>query len=113
MSCGWQTYTYVSTWQGFAYVAFVIETFGDRIVGWKLSASQITDFVLDALEQTLSERDVVADALIHHSGRGKEDVSVAYTDRLNAAGVKPSVGTVGDSYDNALAETINGLCKTE
>jgi putative transposase len=106
-------YTYVSTWQGFAYVAFVIDTFGDRIVGWKLSTSQTTDFVLDALEQALSDRAVTADELIHHSDRGSQYVSVAYTDRLNDAGVKPSVGTVGDSYDNALAETINGLYKTE
>jgi len=106
-------YTYVSTWQGFAYVAFIIDTYGDRIVGWKLSASQTTDFVLDALEQALSEREVAAGELIHHSDRGSQYVSVAYTDRLNDAGVKPSVGTVGDSYDNALAETINGLYKTE
>ena len=95
-----------------AYVAFVIDTFGDRIVGWKLSTSQTTDFVLDALEQALSEREVAAD-LIHQSDRGSQYVSVTYTDLLNAAGVKPSVGTVGDSYDNALAETINGLYKTE
>ncbi len=106
-------YTYVSTWQGFAYVAFVIDTFADRIVGWKLSSSQTTDFVLDALEQALHDRDVPVDELIHHSDRGSQYVSVAYTDRLNDAGIKPSVGTVGDSYDNALAETINGLYKTE
>ena len=106
-------YTYVSTWQGFAYVAFVIDTFADRIVGWKLSNSQTTDFVLDALEQALHDREVPLDALIHHSDRGSQYVSVAYTERLNDAGIKPSVGTVGDSYDNALAETINGLYKTE
>ena len=106
-------YTYVSTWQGFAYVAFVIDTYADRIVGWKLSTSQTTDFVLDALEQALNDREVTTDSLIHHSDRGSQYVSVAYTDRLNDAGVKPSVGTVGDSYDNALAETINGLYKTE
>jgi transposase InsO family protein len=106
-------YTYVSTWQGFAYVAFVIDTFADRIVGWKLSTSQTTDFVLDALEQALHDRDVPIDALIHHSDRGSQYFSVAYTNRLSEAGIKPSVGTVGDSYDNALAETINGLYKTE
>lgn len=106
-------YTYVSTWQGFAYVAFVIDTFADRIVGWKLSTSQTTDFVLDALEQALHDRNVPADSLIHHSDRGSQYVSVAYTDRLSDAGIKPSVGTVGDSYDNALAETINGVYKTE
>ena len=106
-------YTYVSTWQGFAYVAFVIDTFADRIVGWKLSTSQTTDFVLDALEHALNDREVTADSLIHHSDRGSQYVSVAYTDRLSDAGIKPSVGTVGDSYDNALAETINGVYKTE
>ena len=106
-------YTYVSTWQGFAYVAFVIDSYADRIVGWKLSTSQTTDFVLDALEQALNDREVTDGSLIHHSDRGSQYVSVAYTDRLNDAGVKPSVGTVGDSYDNALAETINGLYKTE
>jgi len=107
-------YTYVSTWHGFAYVVFVIDTFADRIVGWKLSTSQTTDFVLDALEQALHDRKVpIDDALVHHSDRGSQYVSVAYTDRLSDAGIKPSVGTVGDSYDNALAETINRLYKTE
>jgi len=85
-------YTYVSTWQGFAYVAFVIDTFADRIVGWKLSSSQTTGFVLDALEQALVHRDVVLNELIHHSDRGSQYVSVAYTDRLADAGIKPSVG---------------------
>ena len=106
-------YTYVSTWQGFAYIAFVIDTFADRIVGWKLSSSQTTDFVLDALEQALHDREVPLESLINHSDRGSQYVSVAYTDRLNDAGISPSVGTVGDSYDNALAETINGLYKNE
>ena len=107
-------YTYVSTWQGFAYVAFIIDTFADRIVGWKLSRTQTTDFVMDALEQALHDRDVSADdGLIHHSDRGSQYVSVAYTDRLTEIGIHPSVGTVGDSYDNALAETINGLYKAE
>ena len=95
-------------------MAFVIDTFADRIVGWKLSRTQTTDFVMDALEQALHERDVSADdGLIHHSDRGSQYVSVAYTDRLTEIGIHPSVGTVGDSYDNALAETINGLYKTE
>jgi len=106
-------YTYVSTWQGFAYVAFVIDTYADRIVGWKLSTSQTTYFELDALEQALHSRDVEKDQLIHHSDRGSQYVSVAYTERLSDAGIRPSVGTVGDSYDNALAETINGLYKNE
>jgi len=105
--------TYVSTWQGFAYVAFVIDTFADRIVGWKMSSSQTTDFVLDALEQALVDRDVAVEELIHHSDRGSQYVSIAYTERLADAGIKPSVVSVGDSYDNALAETINGLYKTE
>jgi len=87
--------------------------FADRIVGWKLSNSQTTDFVLDALEQALVDRDVAIGELIHHSDRGSQYVSVAYTERLADAGIKPSVGSVGDSYDNALAETINGLYKTE
>jgi len=106
-------YTYCSTWQGFAYVAFVIDTFNDQIVGWKLSSSQKTDFVLDALEQAIEARDVSVDELIHHSVPSSQYVSVTYTERLTEAGIKPSVGSVGDSYDNALAETINGLYKTE
>ena len=113
MNFGVADYTYVSTWQGFVYVAFVIDTFADRIVGWKLSTSQTTDFVLDALEQALHHRKVPADSLIHHRDRGSQYVSVAYTDRLSDAEIKPSVGTVGDSYDNALTKTINGVYKTE
>lgn len=107
-------FTYVSTWQGFVYVAFIIDTFANRIVGWKASTSAQTDFVLDALEQALHNRNIENnETLVHHSDRGSQYVSVAYTDRLNEAGVNPSVGSVGDSYDNALAETINGLYKTE
>lgn len=105
-------YTFVSTWQGFAYVAFVIDVYARRIVGWKLSASQQTQFVLDALEQALHARRP-GDALIHHSDRGSQYVSIRYTERLAEAGIEPSVGSVGDSYDNALAETINGLFKAE
>ena len=107
-------FTYVSTWQGFAYVAFVIDTFANRIVGWKLSRSAKTDFVLDALEQALcARRPVHKGGLIHHSDRGSQYVSIRYTERLAKAGIEPSVGSVGDAYDNALAETINGLYKTE
>lgn len=107
-------FTYVSTWQGFVYVAFVIDTFANRIVGWKASTSAQTDFVLDALEQALHDRNIKnSAALVHHSDRGSQYVSIAYTDRLKEARINPSVGSVGDSYDNALAETINGLYKTE
>ena len=84
------------------YVAFVINTFADRIVGWKLSTSQTTDFALDVLKQALNDREVSTSELIHHSDRGSQYDPVAYTDRLNDAGIKPSVGTVGDSYDKAL-----------
>ena len=105
-------YTFVSTWQGFAYVAFVIDVYARRIVGWKLSASQQTQFVLDALEQALHARRP-GRALVHHSDRGSQYVSIRYTERLAEAGIEPSVGSVGDSYDNALAETINGLFKAE
>ena len=107
-------FTYVSTWQGFAYVAFVIDTFANRIVGWKVSRSAKTDFVLDALEQALyARRPIHKGGLIHHSDRGGQYVSIRYTERLAKAGIEPSVGSVGDAYDNALAETINGLYKTE
>ncbi len=107
-------FTYVSTWQGWLYVAFVIDVYARRIVGWRVSTSMHTDFVLDALEQALyarqPERD---DALIHHSDRGSQYVSIRYSERLAEAGIEPSVGSKGDSYDNALAETINGLYKAE
>jgi putative transposase len=107
-------FTYVSTWAGFVYVAFIIDVFARRIVGWRASASARTDFVLDALEQALHERRPGGqDSLIHHSDRGVQYVSIRYTDRLAEAGIEPSVGSVGDSYDNALAETINGLYKAE
>jgi transposase InsO family protein len=105
-------FTYVSTWQGFVYVAFVIDVFSRYIVGWKVSASARTDFVLDALEQALYAREPVGE-LIHHSDRGVQYVSIRYTERLAEAGIEASVGSVGDSYDNALAETINGLYKAE
>ena len=105
-------FTYVSTWQGFVYVAFVIDTFANRIVGWRASRSPQTQFVLDALEQALYERRPAGD-LVHHSDRGSQFVSIRYTERLAAAGVEPSVGSVGDCYDNSLAETIIGLFKAE
>ena len=106
-------FTYVSTWAGFVYVAFVIDVYARRIVGWKASGSSRTDFVLDALEQALHERRPTQGGLIHHSDRGVQYVSIRYTERLAEAGIEPSVGSVGDSYDNALAETINGLYKAE
>ncbi len=106
-------FTYVSTWQGFAYVAFIIDVFARRIVGWRVSATARTDFVLDALEQALHERRPTQSSLVHHSDRGSQYLSIRYTDRLVEAGIEPSVGSVGDSYDNALAETINGLYKAE
>jgi transposase InsO family protein len=107
-------FTYVSTWAGFVYVAFVIDVFARRIVGWRVSRSMRTDFVLDALEQALYARQPERDAsLIHHSDRGSQYVSIRYTERLAEAGIEPSVGSKGDSYDNALAETINGLYKAE
>jgi putative transposase len=107
-------FTYVATWQGFVYVAFVIDVFARRIVGWRVSRSARTDFVLDALEQALcNRRPPRQGALTHHSDRGGQYVSIRYTERLAEAGIEPSVGSVGDSYDNALAETINGLFKAE
>ena len=106
-------FTYVSTWQGWQYVAFVIDVYARRIVGWRVSSAMRTDFVLDALEQALYDRQPDQNALIHHSDRGSQYVSILYTERLAQAGIEPSVGSRGDSYDNALAETINGLYKTE
>lgn len=106
-------FTYVSTWQGWLYVAFVIDVFARRIVGWRVSSTMRTDFVLDALEQALYARQPELGSLIHHSDRGSQYVSIRYTERLAEAGIEPSVGSRGDSYDNALAETINGLYKTE
>ena len=106
-------FTYVATWQGFVYVAFVIDAFARRIVGWRVSRSAHAGFVLDALEQALHDRRPVRGGLVHHSDRGVQYVSIKYTERLAEAGLVPSVGSVGDSYDNALAETINGLYKAE
>jgi transposase InsO family protein len=107
-------FTYVSTWQGFVYVAFVIDVFARYIVGWRVSTSMQTEFVLDALEQALYARAALRKGkLTHHSDRGSQYVSIRYTERLAEAGIEPSVGSVGDSFDNALAETINGLYKAE
>ncbi len=107
-------FTYVSTWQGWLYVAFIVDVFARRIVGWRVSPTMTTDFVLDALEQALHARQPAnSDGLVHHSDRGSQYVSLRYTERLAEAGIAPSVGSRGDSYDNALAETINGLYKAE
>ncbi len=107
-------FTYVPTWAGFVYVAFVIDTFARRIVGWRASCTAHAGFVLDALEQALHARQPArSGGLIHHSDRGSQYLSIRYTERLAEAGIEPSVGSVGDSYDNALAETINGLYKAE
>lgn len=107
-------FTYVATWRGFVYVAFVIDAFARRIVGWRVSRTAEAQFVLDALDQALHQRRPFAsDGLIHHSDRGVQYVSIRYTERLAEANIKPSVGSVGDSYDNALAETVIGLFKTE
>src|ERR1700682_3517508 len=104
----------ITPWQGWLYVAFVIDVFARRIVGWRVSSSMHTDFVLDALEQALYARQPERDSsLIHHSDRGSQYVSIRYSERLAEAGIEPSVGSKGDSYDNALAETINGLYKAE
>ena len=107
-------FTYVSTWSGMVYVAFVIDVFARRIVGWRVSRTMHASFVLDALEQALAaRRPFGGEGLVHHSDRGSQYVSIKYTQRLVEAGIEPSVGSVGDSYDNALAETIIGLYKTE
>lgn len=104
--------SYVATWRGFVYVAFVIDVFSRRIVGWRVTTSLKTDIALDALEQALWSR-MDTDGLVHHSDRGSQYLSIRYTERLAEAGIEPSVGSVGDSYDNALAESIIGLYKTE
>ena len=104
--------TYVATWNGFVFVAFVIDVYARRIVGWRVSSSLRTDLALDALEQALYARPAV-DQLVHHSDRGGQYLSIRYTERLVEAGIAPSVGSVGDSYDNALAESVIGLYKTE
>ena len=107
-------FTYVATWQGFVYVAFVIDAFARRIVGWRVSRTAHAGFVLDALEQALHDRRPVQGCgLVHHSDRGVQYVSIRYSERLAEAGIEPSVGSIGDSYDNALAETVHGLFKTE
>lgn len=104
--------TYVATWRGFAYVAFIIDVFARMIVGWRASSSLRTDLALDALEQALWARPVT-EGLVHHSDRGVQYVSIRYSQRLAEAGIEPSAGTVGDSYDNAMAESVIGLYKTE
>ncbi len=104
--------TYIATWRGFAYVAFVIDAFARRIVGWRAASSLRSDLALDALEQALYDRETDGD-LIHHSDRGGQYLAIRYTERLAEAGIESSVGSRGDSYDNALAETVIGLYKTE
>jgi transposase InsO family protein len=107
-------FTFVATWQGFVHVAFIIDAYARRIVGWRVSRTAHAGFVLDALEQAIHERKPVSGGgLVHHSDRGVQYVSITYTERLAEAGLVPSVGSVGDSYDNALAETLNGLYKAE
>ena len=106
-------FTYVATWSGFVYVAFVIDVCARRIVGWRASRTASAGFVLDALEQALHARRPLDGGLVHHSDRGVQYVSIKYSERLAEAGIDPSVGSVGDSYDNALAETVIGLFKTE
>ena len=107
-------FTYVATWRGFVYVAFVIDVFSRRIVGWRASASMRTDLALDALEQAIYDRcDAATGDLVHHSDRGTQYLSIRYTERLADAGIELSVGSRGDAYDNALAETVIGLFKTE
>jgi transposase InsO family protein len=105
-------FTYVATWAGFVYVAFVIDVYARRIVGWRVARSMRTDLVLDALEQALWSRPETR-GVVHHSDRGSQYLSIRYSERLEQAGAEPSVGSVGDSYDNALAESIIGLYKTE
>ena len=105
-------FTYVATWRGFVHVAFIVDAFARVIVGWRVSTSMRTDLVLDALEQALHDRRPT-ESLIHHSDHGSQYLSIRYSDRLVEAGIDASVGTVGDSYDNALAETVIGLFKTE
>ncbi len=106
--------TYVTTWRGFVYVAFVIDAFSRRIVGWRVSSSMRSDLALDALEQAICEREEARDVRrVHHSDRGVQYLSIRYTERLAEAGIEPSVGSKGDSYDNALAESVIGLFKAE
>jgi putative transposase len=106
-------YTYVRTWSGFVYAAFIIDAFSRMIVGWQLAAHLRTDLALDALEMAIWRRDTQLDGLVHHSDRGEQYLAIRYTDRLAEAGAVTSVGSRGDSYDNALAESTIGLYKTE
>ena len=107
-------FTCVATWKGFAYVVFVIDAYARRVIGWRVSTSGHASFVRDALEQAVHRRRPVKDAgLVHHSDRGSQYLSIKYTERLAEASIEPSVGSVGDSCDNALAETIDGLLKAE
>lgn len=106
-------FTYVRTAVGFVYVSFIIDVFARYIVGWQVSTSPNTKLVLDALDQALAARNPPRNTLIHHSDRGVQYLSIKYSERLEEAKIDPSVGSVGDSYDNALAETINGLYKAE
>ena len=106
-------FTYVATWQGFVYAAFVGDVFARRIVGWRVGRTAHAGFVLDALEQALHDRRPAKGGLTHHSGRGSQYVGIRCAERLLEAGIEPSVGSAGDSYDNALAETVIGLFKTE
>jgi putative transposase len=105
--------TYIPTWVGFVYAAFVIDAFSRMIIGWQLATHLRTDLALDALEMALWRRDTVVEGLVHHSDQGCQYTAIRYTERLEEAGIQPSVGSKGDSYDNALAETVNGLFKTE
>lgn len=106
-------YTYVPTWSGMAYVCFIIDVFSRTIVGWRAAGNMRTDMVLDALEMARFNRGTRLDGLICHTDAGSQFTSVRYTERLDEIGARPSIGTVADSYDNALAETVNGLFKTE
>ena len=109
--------TYVSTWSGFGYVAFVVDAYARRILGWRVAATMATSMVLDAIEHAIwtRQQDGILDLkeVVHHTDRGSQYTSIRFTERLTEAGIQPSVGAVGSSYDNALAETINGLYKTE
>ena len=109
--------TYVSTWSGFAYVAFVTDAYARRILGWRVAATMATSMVLDSIEQAIWTRQqegvLELKDVVHHTDRGSQYTSIRFSERLAKAGIQPSVGAVGSSYDNALAETINGLYKTE
>ena len=106
-------FTYVSTWSGFVYVAFIIDVYARMVIGWRVSTSMTTDMVMDALEQAVWSRQTLLTDVIAHSDAGSQYTSIRYTERLAEIGAKPSIGTVGDSYDNALAESFNGLYKNE